>query len=169
MMEKDEIIIPRWIWAIPAVLIFLVIGYAFSPRDRDERPILLLPDVQAVEEYRVAIVRWLEQAHDLDTQISTILSGAYGDDLFTRSRESQEMIDAGVRLLSSIDQQKTPTAAVPARALSGQMASAYLEAARATLLWTTAPNDENLARAEELLEIARQAREDLEASEWTIK
>ena len=168
MLTKDEIIIPKWIWIIPAIVIFLVLGYFFSPRDRDERPILLLPDVRAVEEYRVAIVRWLEQARDLDTQISTILSGAYGDDLFTRSRESQEMIDAGVRLINNIDQQKTPTAAVPARSLSGQMASAYLEAARATLLWTTAPNAENLARAEELLEIARQAREELESSEWTI-
>lgn len=169
MLTDDTITIPKWVWAFPVILVLLALGYFFSPRDRDNRPILLLPDVQAVEEYRVAILRWLEQAQELDTQINTILGGAYGDDLFTRSRETQEMIDAGVRLISNIDQQRTPTAAVPARSLSSRMASAYLEAARATLLWTTAPTEENLAKAQQLLEMARQARDELEASEWITK
>ncbi|PKO11496.1 MAG: hypothetical protein CVU39_28975, partial [Chloroflexi bacterium HGW-Chloroflexi-10] len=100
-MTDEPIIIPKWIWIIPVLLVFLILGYAFSPTDQDGRPILLLPDIRAVEEYRVAIVRWREQAQELDTQISTILSGKYGDDLFTRSRESQKMIDAGVRLIQN--------------------------------------------------------------------
>lgn len=164
-----ELIIPKWVWAIPVVFILLLLGYFYSPRERDGRPILLLPDVKAVEEYRVAIVRWREQAQNLDTQISTILSGSFGDDLFTRSRESQKMIDAAVRLIQDIERQKTPTAAVPARSISISMATAYLEAARATLLWTTAPSDVNLGAAQEQLAKARRILEELEASEWTLK
>ncbi|MCG2787680.1 MAG: hypothetical protein L6461_21550 [Anaerolineae bacterium] len=168
-MRDEPIIIPKWIWIIPVLLVFLILGYAFSPTDQDNRPILLLPDIRAVEEYRVAIVRWREQAQELDTQISTILSGKYGDDLFTRSRESQKMIDAGVRLIQNIEQKKTPTAATPARSISLRMTSAYLEAARTTLLWTTAPNEENLAKAQYQLEIARQTLAELESSEWTTR
>jgi hypothetical protein len=165
----DELIIPKWVWAIPVVLVLLLLGYFYSPRERDGRPILLLPDVKAVEEYRVAIVHWREQAQNLDTQISTILSGRFGEDLFTRSRESQKMIDAAVRLIQDIERQKAPTAAVPARSISISMATAYLDAARATLLWTTAPSDVNLGAAQEQLAKARRILEELEASEWTLK
>lgn len=166
---KEELILPKWVWAFPVLIILLVLGYLYSPRDRDDRPILLLPDVRAVETYRLAIVRWRGQAQSLDMQISTILSGHFGEDLFTRSREAQKMIDDAVRLLQDIEQQKTPTAAIPARSISIAMANAYLEAARATLLWTTAPNEENLAHAQEQLEMARRILEELEASEWTLK
>jgi hypothetical protein len=168
-MSEDEIIIPKWVWIFPAVIVFLIIGFIASPKDNVGRPILLLPDIRAVEEYRIAIVRWSSQAQDLDTQINTILSGKFGDDLFTRSRESQKMIDAGVRLIQNIEQQKTPTAAIPARSILVKMSSAYLEAARATLTWTTAPTEENLSKANTLLTLARQALAELEASEWTTK
>lgn len=166
---EEELILPKWVWAFPVLIVLLVLGYLYSPRERDGRPILLLPDVKAVEEYRVAIVRWRGQAQSLDVQISTILSGRFGEDLFTRSRESQKMIDDAVRLLQDIEQQKAPTAAVPARSISIAMANAYLEAARATLLWTTAPNEANLAHAQEQLEKARRILDELEASEWTLK
>jgi hypothetical protein len=165
----EELILPKWVWAFPVLIILLALGYLYSPHDRDDRPILLLPDVRAVETYRLAIVRWRGQAQSLDMQISTILSGRFGEDLFTRSREAQKMIDDAVRLLQNIEQQKTPTAAVPARSISIAMANAYLEAARATLLWTTAPNQENLTHAQEQLEMARRILDELEASEWTLK
>lgn len=168
-MMEEELTIPKWVWAFPVLIVLLALGYLYSPRERDGRPILLLPDVRAVEAYRLAIVRWRSQAQRLDAQISTILSGRFGEDLFTRSRESQKMIDDAVRLLQDIEQQKTPTAAVPARSISISMANAYLEAARATLLWTTAPNDINLTHAQEELEKARRILEGLEASEWTLK
>jgi hypothetical protein len=167
---EEDIKIPSWAWgSVLTIVVLLVLGYLFSPRDRDNRPILLLPDVKAVEDYRVALVRWQIQARDLDSQISTILSGRFGADLFTTSREAQKMIDAGVRLLSDIEQQKTPTVATPARAMAIRMASEYLEAARATLVWTTTPIDRNFNTAQGHLEAARNLLSELEASEWTTQ
>jgi hypothetical protein len=164
----SDISLPRWLWIGALVLIVLLaVGYIFSPRDRDDRPILLLPDVKAVEDYRVALIDWQAQARELDSQISTILSGRFGSDLFTTSRESQKMIDAGVRLLNNIEQQKTPTVATPARAMAVRMASEYLEAARATLVWTTTPTNDNLSKAQNHLASARERLSELEASEWT--
>lgn len=167
---EEDIKIPFWAWgSVLTIVVLLVLGYLFSPRDRDNRPILLLPDVKAVEDYRVALVRWQIQARDLDSQISTILSGRFGADLFTTSREAQKMIDAGVRLLSDIEQQKTPTVATPARAMAIRMASEYLEAARATLVWTTTPTDSNFNTTQVHLEAARNLLSELEASEWTTQ
>jgi hypothetical protein len=169
MTDYEELVIPKWavIGVSLAILVLVTLGYIFSPREIDGRPILLLPDVKAVGEYQSAIMRWQTQAKDLDLQISTVLSGVYGEDIFARSREAQKMIDDAVWLIQSIERQKTPTAAVPARSLSMSMASAYLEAARATLVWTTAPTEHNLNNAQQQLEIARQALRELEASEWT--
>lgn len=163
----SEITIPPWLWiGVLVVIVLLAIGYIFSPRDRDNRPILLLPDVKAVEDYRVALIDWQSQTRELDSQISTILSGRFGSDLFTTSRESQKMIDAGVMLLSNIEQKKTPTVATPARVMALRMASEYLEAARATLVWTTTPTEENLLKAQNHLASARILLSELEASEW---
>jgi hypothetical protein len=167
---EEDIKIPFWLWgSVLSIVVLLVLGYLFSPRDRDDRPVLLLPDVKAVEDYRVALMRWQTQARDLDSQISTILSGRFGSDLFTTSREAQKMIDAGVRLLSDIEQQKTPTVATPARAMAIRMASEYLEAARATLVWTTTPTDSNFDTAQGHLETARNLLSELETSEWTTQ
>lgn len=167
---EDNITIPFWVWGSAlGIVILLVLGYLFSPRDRDSRPILLLPDVKAVEDYRVALLRWQIDARDLDMQISTVLSGRFGDDLFTTSREAQKMIDAGIRLMGNIEQQKTPTVATPARAMAVRMAAEYLEAARATLVWTTTPTDSNFNKAQGRLETARNLLSELEASEWTTQ
>jgi hypothetical protein len=48
------------------------------------------------------------------------------------------------------------------------MASTYLEAARAALLWTTAPTYDNLASAQAKMDDARQILGKLEASEWMM-
>jgi len=90
----------------------------WAPRDRDERPILLHPDIKAVEDYRRSIWLWQAQAGELDAQITTILSGAHGSDLFARSRASQKMIDEAVHLLQDIESNKAPTAAMPAASWS---------------------------------------------------
>jgi hypothetical protein len=42
---KNEIIIPKWVWITGIVMVLLGLGLFTSPRDRDNRPLLLLPDV----------------------------------------------------------------------------------------------------------------------------
>ena len=167
-MSDQTVHIPKWAWAIPVVLGLLILGYFASPRDRNERPILLLPDIKAVEDYRRSVSLWQAQAGELDAQITTILSGTYGSDLFARSRASQKMIDDAVQLLQDIESRKAPTAAMPARSILIRMASTYLEAARAALLWTTAPTYDNLASAQAKMDDARQILGKLEASEWMM-
>jgi hypothetical protein len=165
-MKSAEIIIPRWFWIGLALLGLLGLGIFVSPYDQANHPILLLPDAKALEDYRQSISDWQARMQALDAQIATILSGQFGSDLFAKSREAQKVMDAAVSLAQEVDRQDVPTAAIPAKSLLIQSASAYLEAARTMLQWVTAPTEENLLSAQQALSAARQSRTELERSEW---
>jgi hypothetical protein len=165
-MTSEQVVIPKWVWIGLLILILLGLGWLVSPQDPTNRPILLLPDAKAVEDYRNSISGWYERMQTLDTEIATILSGKFGSDLFSKSREAQKVMDATIQLAQEIDRQEVPTAAIPAKSLLIQSASAYLETSRAMLQWVTAPTEENLASAQNSLNQARQVRKRLEQSEW---
>lgn len=166
MPHEPVTTIPRWVWIALVVLALIGLGVVVSPRDQANRPILLLPDARAVEEYRSSISNWHERMNALDAQIATVLSGKFGSDLFAKSREAQKVMDAAILLAQEIDRQDAPTAAVPARSLLIQSVSAYLTASQAMLQWVTAPNTNNLETAQQALNQARQSRKELEQSEW---
>ena len=165
-MSQEPLIIPRWAWIALIVLALFGLGWFTSPHDQAGRPILLLPDAKAVEDYRASTASWHERLEALDTQIATILSGKFGSDLFSKSREAQKVMDAAIGLAQEIDSRDAPTAAIPARSLLIRAASAYLEASQAMLEWVTASNDDNLSAAQNALGQARQSLEELEQSEW---
>lgn len=166
-MTDEPVAIPKWAWmGLAALLALLVLGVSISPRDQANRPILFLPDTKAVEDYHASIASWHTQMQALDAEIATLLSGEFGSDLFSQSRAAQKAVDAAIRLAQEIDRQAAPMAAIAARTLLRQAASAYLDAARAMLQWVTTPNAKNLAVANQALGQARQARTELEQSQW---
>jgi len=165
-MTNEQVVIPKWVWVGLLILALLGLGWLVSPRDSTERPILLLPDAKAVEDYRISVSGWHRQMQSLDAEITTILSGKFGSDLFSKSREAQKVMDSTIQLAQEIDRQDVPTAAIPAKSLLVQSASAYLNASRAMLQWVTASNEENLVEAQNSLEQARQTLKQLEQSEW---
>jgi hypothetical protein len=165
-MSSEQVVIPKWVWIGLLFLALLGLGLLISPQDSTSRPILLLPDAKAVEDYRVSIGTWDKRMQSLDAEISTLLSGKFGSDLFTKSREAQKIVEATLQLAQEIDRKEVPTAAIPAKALLVQSASAYLNASRVMLQWVTAPTDENLTGAQTALAQARETLEQLEQSEW---
>lgn len=165
-MTNEPIVIPKWAWVGLTVLALLLLGLFVSPHDQENRPILLLPDAKAVEDYRSSIWDWHERMKSLDSEITTVLSGRFGSDLFSKSREAQKIMDTAIHLAQEIERQDVPTAAIPAKSLLLESASSYLNASRAMLQWVTAPNEENLTNAQRALNQARQSIEQLEQSEW---
>jgi len=165
-MTSEQVVIPKWVWIGLLILALLGLGWLVSPQDSTNRPILLLPDAKAVEDYRISISDWHSQMQSLDANIATILSGKFGSDLFSKSREAQKVMDSTIQLAQEIDRQDVPTAAIPAKSLLVQSASAYLNASRAMLQWVTASNEENFMEAQNRLEQARQTINQLEQSEW---
>ncbi len=163
---KNEIIIPKWVWITGIVMVLLGLGIFTSPRDRDNRPLLLLPDVKAMEDYRRSLVNWHARFREIDGRMTRLLSDNYGVDLFSQSSEGQKIQNETIQLLQEIDQTSTPPAAVSARDMALGAGSAYLEASRAMLTWISAPTATNLDLAQKSLDSAYTNLSNLEASQW---
>jgi hypothetical protein len=165
-MSSEPIMVPKWVWIGLLILGLLGLGLLISPKDSTNRPILLLPDAKAVEDYHISIEAWDKRMQSLDAEISTVLSGKFGSDLFTKSREAQKVVEETVQLAQEIDRKDVPTAAIPAKSLLVQSANAYLNASRVMLQWVTAPTDENMTDAQDALAQARKTLDQLEQSQW---
>jgi hypothetical protein len=163
---KSEIVIPKWVWFTGIVLFLLGLGLVTSPRDKDNHPLLLLPDLKAMEEYRRSLTSWHARFLELDARMTRLLSDNYGGDLFSQSSEGQKIQNETVQLLQEIDRTATPSAAVSARDKALNAGSAYLEASRASLTWISAPTSTNLDAAQKALDIAHTTLSELEASQW---
>ena len=149
-----------------AIILFAAIGAFTSPRDESGKPVLLLPEVKAFEDYRRSAQSWLEQMMLLDAEIAGVLSEQASGDLFTRSRQAQQMLQRAVNLAKGIDQAKVPAAAAGIHDQLSEAGLHYLDSARLTMRWVGAPEEATRAAIEEKLEQSRNARSALQENQW---
>jgi hypothetical protein len=62
-----------WILLSLAV-IFTIIGTLVSPLDEQGKPVLLLPEVKAVEDYRRSAQTWISELTVLDGEIARVIA-----------------------------------------------------------------------------------------------
>ncbi len=148
------------------VVFLTIVGYFASPRDRDGKPILLSPQVKAVEDYRRSAQSWMDQLRVLDSQIAGVLQTEDQGDLFTQSRQAQEMLQHAVDLAKQVDQTQTPAAALGYHEQMYAASMSYLEAARAAMRWVSAPDQARQDDAQTKLSQAQSARKTLEENAW---
>lgn len=148
------------------VVVFSALGYFISPRDRDGKPILLSPEVKAVEDYRRSAQSWMDQLGTLEGEIAGLLQTDSQGDLFTQSRQAQQMLQHAVDLAKRIDQTQTPAAAIGYHEQMYAAAMAFLEAARAGMRWVSAPEPSRKEDAQVKLGQAQAARKILEDNAW---
>ena len=153
---------------LPLGLFLILVGVLASPHDAQGRPLLLLPDVKAVEDYRRSIRGAADSMRLLDGEIAALLAGQNAD-LFTQSRLAQAAFEHALRIAQEIDVQASPPALDGLRGAAADTASAYLEAARLALVWISLPVESNHTEAESELLQARQQLQTLEASKWLAK
>ncbi|NCP86771.1 MAG: hypothetical protein CO094_11255 [Anaerolineae bacterium CG_4_9_14_3_um_filter_57_17] len=166
MRDEGIITIPRWTAAAVLLPLLILIGFFASPRDSGNRAMLLLPGVRDTLIYQQAAQQWVGRFHELDSSLNVVLGGAFGNDLYSKAESVNRILSAATNLAKEIDRQATPNAALPVRALLTATAAAYLDAARASLTWTTAGSAENQAAAQAALSNARARLQELESSTW---
>ena len=149
-------------------LALTLLGSQVSPRNVNGRPLLLLPDVKAVEDYRRAVREDASQLNLLNGEIAALLSEK-NPDLFSQSRQAQAALEHALQIAQRIDAQAVPPALEGLRGVTSQAASAYLEAARLALRWVSLPGAENQNTAAQALEQAGQQLHTLESSQWLAK
>ena len=168
MNRPDEISIPIWVLIIPTSLILLLIGWAASPRDANNRPLLLLPDVKAVEEYRRLANIWRDELRLVDGDIALTLAGDTSD-LFGQSRQAQNTLEHNLRILQEIDRHDAPATMVGLQEQLKSVSQSYLESSRLALRWLSQPDQSNYELAQSKLTEARNMLVEMESSQWLEK
>jgi hypothetical protein len=148
------------------VVLLSVLGSFVSPRDVDGKPILLSPEVKAVEDYRRSAQSWMGQLRTLDGEIVGLLQTDRQGDLFTQSRQAQQMLQHAVDLAKEVDQTQTPAAALGYHEQMYSATISYLEAARSGMRWVSAPEQTRKDEAQAKLSQAQAARKTLEDNAW---
>lgn len=163
-----EIELPKpvaWTLAL-AVLVMAcaTIGYAVSPRTTDGRPVLLLPDVRAVERYRSSVESWGREWQALAETLHVILDSE--GELLATSQKAQQAFAKSVEVAQEVDAGDAPAPLIGLRDQAMITAGAFVNASLAAARWMSAPSAENKSAAESELEAAEGSLIVLEANEW---
>jgi len=150
------------------VVIFTIIGGFVSPLDEQGKPVLLLPEVKAVEDYRKSAQTWISELNTLDGEITYIIAADQQGDLFSQSRSAQQTLQHAVELAQQVDRTRVPPIGMGMHEQMLSTTLSYLEAARSALQWVSAPEQENQDQAIQILEDARQMKSELEKNKWLI-
>jgi len=140
------------------------IGWRASPQDPDGHPLLLLPDVKRVEDYRFRVGDWVDELYLLDGRLTTLLAGS--GDLLSQSRTAQQAFEDSLALTQETDRLAAPPALVGLQEAASRTALAYLEAARRVLLWISAPTPAHYDQAVQQILTGRSQLAELESSTW---
>ena len=167
-MESEHPTLATWAWsaALAVCLLLALIGWLASPADSlSGRPILLLPDVKAVGDYRRQVSGWAADLRLLDGDLAQLMAGNT-DDLFEQSRRTQAVLDRAARLAQAVDVHAPPPPLAGLQLQLSQTAFAYLEAARAASSWVSVPDEAHHLQAAQMLEQAHAMLGELESSQW---
>ena len=153
---------------VPLGVALALLGAWNSPTNEQGRPLLLLPEVKAVADYRSAANSSVAEIGLLDGEITALVEGQNAD-LFAQSGQAQAAFEHAVRIFQDIDTHTAPPALNGLKDALTQAASDYVEVARLALRWVSLPTAENKVSVEDQLTRAEQELQTLAGSQWLAK
>lgn len=150
------------------VIAFGVIGWQTTPKDEKGQPLLLLPDVKKVEDYRQKAEKWVEELKTLDGKLAVLMSGN-SNSLFSQSKNSQDLFAAYVKVAQDIQNTEAPASLTGLKDELLNTAYAYLNAGQASLKWVSNPSNDNFDATQERIETAQDLLSKLETNTWIKK
>lgn len=147
-------------------VLFTIIGGLVSPIDDQGKPVLLLPEVKEVEDYRRSAQSWVTELTVLDGEIAHVIAADIQGDLFTQSRSAQQTLQHAVELAQQVDRTRVPPIGMGLHEQVLSTTLTYLEAARSALQWVSAPEKKNQDSAMQKLAEARKIKSELAANQW---
>lgn len=141
------------------------LGYLTSPRTDDGRPVLLSPEVQAVESYRHTSREWVRAWGTL------LVRMANQDEtgLLAQSQAAQMDFNESLRLAQAVEATTAPAVLLGVHERATATASAVMQAAVARNRWLSAPTTENQTVFADSLRRAQLALDGLLSNPWMTK
>jgi hypothetical protein len=147
------------------ILVFGIVGWLATPEDEKGQPILLLPSVKKIEDYRAKAEGWTEELRLLDGRLAVLMAGN-SKSLFSQSQSSQDLFEDYVKLTQAINNAEAPSALTGLKDLLLNTSAAYLDASQSALRWVSTPSDDNLTATKELINNAQDILAELESNTW---
>ena len=158
----------EWIALLAALSLLgavLLLGWQASPSDAAGRPILLLPEVRAVERYRRQTVTWIQAWQALDDRLTASLNSGEAD-LLAKSQAARSDLDAALQLAQRVAGTEPPATLVGLHEQTTAIAQAFANACLTANRWIATPSPANRATAQTAHTQAHTALVELEANAW---
>jgi len=157
----------EWLWAAAATTVAVLLyglGLAFSARDGAGRPVLLLPDVRAVETYRQRALAWERDWTAIHLDLTTLLADEPAD-LLNQSRRAQSRLEQAVAIAQAVEGAQAPGVLIGLHDQALAAAGAFAHASAAVSRWLSAPSSTNEEAAQSACQAAAVALAELQGNE----
>ena len=141
------------IGAAIALTFLALLGRAITPIAGDGQPLVLSPAYVATVRYLKTTQEWLERMAQVDANLSQVVD-AQGN-IYTQGRDAERAFEKALSIAREVEQGKAPPSLASLQAALTQSAHACVQAARAALLYVSAPSAENRQAVDEALDAER--------------
>lgn len=158
----------EWLWAAMGVILLgllLGLGLTTSPRDAAGRPVLLMPDIRAVEGYRQKVVAWHTAWAAIGQDLGRLLS-TRETSLLDQSRLAQRLLEQATTLAQAVEGTDAPGSLIGLHDQALAAAGAFSQASAAANRWLSAPTPANEEIAKSAYQAATAALTDLQSNTW---
>ena len=130
----------------------VVLGRAVTPSTGNGDLLVLSPAYVATVRYLKAAQGRLDRLAEVDADLVRVLE-AQGN-IYTQGRDAERAFEKALATAREIEQRRAPLSLATLQTALSHAAGAYVQAARAALLWVSAPTAENRQAVDAALEMA---------------
>ena len=135
------------------VVVMTLLGWTGTPVDASGEPLVLSPAYVATMRYLKTVQGWLEALQQLDVDLVATMEGT--GNLYRQGHDAEKAFERMLAIAREVEQAKTPPSLIALQSAIDQSASTYVRAARAVLVYVSAPSEENQQAVTQGLETAR--------------
>ncbi len=139
--------------AVIALMLLAFLGHAITPIDGDGQPLVLSPTYVATVRYLKAAQGWLDRMVQVNTDLVETIEKE--GNIYTQGRDAERAFEKALSIAREVEQGKAPPALASLQAALTRSAHTCVQAARAALLYVSAPSAENRQTVDEALDTAR--------------
>ena len=139
---------------VVVVGVLALVGRAVTPTTGDGEMLVLSPAYVATVRYLSAARDRLDDLDVVDEDLTGVLD-ADGGNIYTQGRDAEHAFSRALNAAREIERDQSPLSLATLQTALYDAGGGYVEAARATLRWVSAPSEENRQGADTALETAR--------------
>ncbi len=155
-------------WAIIATVILLgICGRTVTPVDGSGEPLVLSPAYVATVRYLQTAQQWVSRLEQVDIDLAAVMEEQ--GNFYQQGRNAERAFESAASIAREIAQAQTPPALAAVQETFAHCAAAYVQVARAVLVYVSAPTEENRQVVNQEMEVSRTTLEVCQEALWAMQ